>query len=300
VDLVVLSTKASLYSTRRLVDASRHRGHEVRVLDHTRCSGVLGPDGPSIRHGDQLIESVDAIIPRIGSSVTAHGAAIVRQFEVMGVVTVTRSLAIRRARDKLRALQILARKRIPIPRTAFARRPSDADAITGQIGGPPVVIKVVEGTQGVGVVLAETRAAARAVIEAFNHANLSFIVQEYIAESAGHDLRALVIDGEVVAAMERRASGDDFRANLHRGGSALPVLLRPEERAIAVKAARVLGLGVCGVDMLRSERGPLVIEVNASPGLRGIEETTGVDVATRVITYVERQVTRARRRPQTA
>ena len=299
-DLGVLSTKASLYSTRRIVESAQRRGHGVRVLDHTRCSGVLGPDGPAIRYGGALIEPLDAVIPRIGSSVTAHGAAIVRQFEVMGVVTVTRSLAIRRARDKLRALQILSRKRIPIPRTAFARRPADADGITAEVGGPPVVIKVIEGTQGVGVVLAETRAAAVAVIEAFNHANLSFIVQEYVAEAAGRDLRALIVDGEVVAAMERRAHGDDFRANLHRGGTAVPMLLTADEKAIAVRAARVLGLGVCGVDMLRSQRGPVVIEVNASPGLRGIESTTGIDVADRIVAYVERQVGRARKRPKTA
>lgn len=299
-NLAVLSTNPSLYSTSRLVECGRRRGHRVRVLDHTRCSAMIGDDGPQIWHGGELVRDVDAIIPRIGSSVTAHGAAIVRQFEVSGVVTATRAMALRRARDKLRALQILSRKNLPIPRTAFARRPSQVDALVHAVNGPPVVVKVVEGTQGVGVVLAETMSAARAVIEAFNHVDLSFIVQEYVAEARGRDLRALVVDGQVVAAMERRAREGEFRANLHQGGSSIETKLSQHEQALAVRAARVIGLSVCGVDMLRGDDGPKLLEINASPGLRGIESCTGVDVASRIIAYMERKVLRSRSRAVSA
>ena len=298
--IAILSTKARLYSTRRIVDAAQRRGHRVRVLDHTRCSAVVGGAGPAIWHGEEKVEKVDAVIPRIGSSVTAHGASIVRQFEVMGVFTAVRALAIRRARDKLRALQILSRKQIPIPRTAFARRPAEVDALVRAVGGPPVVIKVVEGTQGVGVVLAETLPAARAVCEAFNHVDLSFIVQAFVAEAQGHDLRAFVVDGRVVAAMERTAAEGEFRANLHRGGSSAPAALTRDEENWSLRAARVLGLSVCGVDLLRTKNGPLVLEVNASPGLQGIEETTGVDVAGSIVEMVDRKLSRVRRAMQIA
>ena len=292
--LAVLSTRASLYSTRRIVDTARRRGHEVRVLDHTRCSAVLGGEGPELWHAGAPVYGVDAVIPRIGSSVTAHGAAVVRQFEVMGVMTAVRSLAIRRARDKLRALQILSRKGIAIPRTAFARRPRPVDALVEAVGGPPVILKVVEGTQGEGVVLAESLAAARAVAEAFNHVNTSFIVQEYIAEARGQDLRAFVVDGFVVAAMQRTAAEGEFRANLHQGGASAPVELSAAEREMATRAARFLGLSICGVDLLRSDRGPLLLEVNASPGLEGIERSSGVDVAAQILASVEARWARVR------
>lgn len=288
--LAILSMRASLYSTRRLVSAARERGHEVRVIDHTRCAASVGGEGHEVWHEGERVDGLDAIIPRIGSSVTTHGAAIVRQFEAMGVHTLVGALAIRRARDKLRALQLLSRAGLPIPKTAFARRPRPVDPLVQQVGGLPVVLKVLEGTQGVGVVLAETLPAARAAAEAFNHVNSSFLVQAFVAESRGRDLRAFVVDGRVVAAMQRTASEGEFRANLHRGASGAQVELTEHEVDIVTRAAQALDLAVCGVDLLRSKSGPLLLEVNASPGLEGIEGATGIDVAQRVIEALEAQV----------
>jgi ribosomal protein S6--L-glutamate ligase len=288
VRLGILSQQARLYSTRRLAEAARRRGHAVRIIDHTHCVAVLGRAGPSVHFGGEPLRDLDAVIPRIGASVTAHGAAIVRQLESMGIPTAIRSLALRRARDKIRAHQMLVEAGIPIPRTAFAHRPHDLAGLTRHVGGAPVVIKLVEGTHGVGVVLADTEHAAASMLEAFSQLGARYVVQEYVAEAAGRDVRAFVVDGRVVAAMERRAGPGEFRANLHHGGSSSAIHLDPESNQIAISAARALGVDVAGVDMLPTSSGPLVLEVNASPGLEGIERSSKVDVAGAIVDYVER------------
>lgn len=278
----ILSRRASLYSTRRLRQAAEGRGHRVRIVDPLRCFMNITAQRPAVIFAGHALE-FDAVIPRIAPSITPYGLAVVRQFEAKGVYTVAASDGIAASRDKLRSLQVLAEEGIDMPTTGFARSSRDVDSVIDLIGGPPLIIKVLQGTHGRGVVLAETLKAARTVIAGFQQINASILVQEFIAEAAGRDIRALVVGDRVVAAMERRAPDGDFRSNLHRGGTAVPVSLTPEEHHVAVRAAGVMGLNVVGVDMLRSERGPLVVELNSSPGLEGIEGTTGVDVAGEII-----------------
>jgi ribosomal protein S6--L-glutamate ligase len=288
--IAILSRNKNLYSTKRLVEAGEKRGHDMVILDHMKCVLVIEQGRPHIYFNGKEIVGVNAVIPRIGASATFYGSAVVRQFEMMKIFTAVESQALVRSRDKLRTLQILARTGIGIPKTAFAASPKDKDidSLIENIGGAPCVIKLLEGTQGIGVILADNQKAAKSVIEAFLKLEAHMLVQEFIAEAHGADLRAFVIDGQVVGAMKRQAKEGEFRSNLHRGGSSMVVQLSPEERAAAVKAAKKLGLGIAGVDLLQSNRGPLVMEVNSSPGLEGIEGATGVDVAGKIIEYVER------------
>lgn len=283
----ILSRKQSLYSTRRLLEAARDRGHDVRVVDYARCYINITSRRPSVHLGQEELD-FDAIIPRIGASYTFYGAAVVRQFEMRGVYPVNSSQAIARSRDKLRALQLLSRHGIGLPVTSFARSPKDIEGLIDIVGGPPLVVKLLEGTQGVGVVLAETNKAAESVIAAFRQLDANILVQEFIREARGEDVRAFVIGDKVVAAMLRRAADGEFRSNLHRGGRAELTKLSPEERSTAIRSARALGLRVAGVDMLRSNHGPVVMEVNSSPGLEGVERVTGKDVAASIIEYIEK------------
>ncbi|HUR41504.1 MAG TPA: 30S ribosomal protein S6--L-glutamate ligase [Verrucomicrobiae bacterium] len=285
--LAILSRNKSLYSTRRLVEAAEARGHTVSVVDVLRCYMNIAPDAPEIHYRGERLEHFDAVIPRIGASVTYYGAAVVRQFEMMGTYCVNESVAITRARDKLRSLQLLARRGIGLPVTAFAHSPDDTQDMIKLVGGAPMVVKLIEGTQGRGVVLAETDNAAGSVIDAFRNLNAHFLVQEFIEEAKGSDIRCFVIGGKVVAAMKRKAAPGEFRSNLHRGGSATSIKPTREERATAARAARILGLNVAGVDLVRTTKGPAVLEVNGSPGLEGIEATTGQDIAARIIEFVE-------------
>lgn len=288
--IVILSRNRNLYSTRRLLEAAQQRGHEAMVVDHMKCTLAIEQGRPHIYYDGKEITDVHGVIPRIGASATFYGTAVVRQFEMMKIFTAVESQALVRSRDKLRSLQILARAGIGIPKTVFASSPKDKDIdqIIDLVGGAPCVIKLLEGTQGIGVILAENRKAAKSVIEAFLKLDAHMLVQEFIAESKGTDIRAFVVDGQVVGAMKRQAKEGEFRSNLHRGGTATVVQLSPEERATAIKAAKKLGLGIAGVDMLQSVRGPLVMEVNSSPGLEGIEGATKVDIAGKIIEYVER------------
>jgi ribosomal protein S6--L-glutamate ligase len=284
----ILSTNKNLYSTRRLVESGKERGHEIAVINHKRCYMNITSHNPSVHYNGEAIEDVDAIIPRIGASVSFFGTAVVRQFEMMGVYSVNESVAITRSRDKLRATQLLARKGIGLPVTGFANSPNDTEDLLKFVGGAPVVIKLLEGTQGVGVVLAETRKAAESVIEAFSGLKANFMVQEFIKEAGGADIRCLVVGDKVVAAMKRQGKECEFRSNLHRGGSAKLIKITPEERSTAVRSAKAMGLNVAGVDLLRSNHGPVVMEVNSSPGLEGIEKATGKDVAGLIIEFVEK------------
>ncbi len=288
-NIAILSRNKRLYSTRRLVEAAEQRGHQVRVIDHLHCFMDISSDNPSIHFRDEEFGkgSFDAVIPRIGASVTFYGTAVVRQFEMMDVYSVNESVAISRARDKLRSLQLLSRKNIGIPVTAFAHTPDSIRGVIREVGGAPCVVKLLEGTQGIGVVLAETYKAAESVIQAFMGLESNILVQEFIKESKGTDLRCFVVGGKVIAAMERTAPKGEFRSNLHRGGTAMLAKLTPTERRTAVNAAKAMGLNVCGVDLLRSDRGPLVMEVNSSPGLEGIEKATGKDVAGLIINFIE-------------
>jgi len=286
--IAILSTNRNLYSTRRLVEAGKERGHEVLVINHNRCYMNITSHNPSVHYKGQIIEGVEAIIPRIGASVSFYGTAVVRQFEMMGVYSVNESVAISRSRDKLRACQLLSRKGIGLPVTGFANSPDDTDDLLSIAGGAPVVIKLLEGTQGVGVVLAETKKAAESVIEAFRGLRANFMVQEYIKEAGGADLRCFVIGDKVVAAMKRQGKEGEFRSNLHRGGTATLIKLTPEERSTAVRSAKVMGLNVAGVDLLRSNHGPVVMEVNSSPGLEGIETATDRDIAGMIIEFIEK------------
>jgi len=288
--ICVLSRNPRLYSTYRLVEAADKRGHEIEVLDTLRCTMNVVTHKPTIRYGGEGAVGYDAVIPRIGASITFYGMAVLRQFEMMGVFTMNESAAIGRARDKLRCLQMLAREGIGLPITGFAHAPDDIPDVVKMVGGPPLVIKLLEGTQGIGVVLAETQTAAESMLEAFLSLDQNIMVQEYIHEAGGADIRCFVIDGEVVAAMKRQAKEGEFRANLHRGGQATAIDITEEERHSAIKAANALGLHVAGVDMMRSSRGPLVLEVNASPGLEGIEHATGVDIASKMIVFLERHM----------
>ncbi len=284
----ILSTNKKLYSTRRLVEAGNERGHEILVINHNRCYMNITSHNPSVHYKGEKIEGVEAIIPRIGASVSFYGTAVVRQFEMMGVYSVNESVAISRSRDKLRACQLLSRKGIGLPVTGFANSPDDTDDLISIAGGAPVVIKLLEGTQGVGVVLAETKKAAESVIEAFRGLRANFMVQEYIKEAGGADLRCFVIGDKVVAAMKRQGKEGEFRSNLHRGGTATLIKLTPEERSTAVRSAKVMGLNVAGVDLLRSNHGPVVMEVNSSPGLEGIETATDRDIAGMIIEFIEK------------
>jgi len=291
----ILSRNANLYSTRRLKEAAADRGHEVRVVDYLRCYMNITSHRPQvIFRGENL--DFDAIIPRIGASHSYYGGAVVRQFEMMGVYSASESTAFSRARDKLRCLQLLSREGIGLPVTGFASSTKDIDGVIETVGSAPIVIKLLEGTQGIGVVLAETRKAAQSVIAAFRELNADILVQEYIKEAKGADIRALVVGKRCVASMKRQAPPGEFRSNLHRGGTAEKVKLTPEERSTAVRAARIIGLNIAGVDILRSNHGPVVMEVNASPGLEGIEVATEVDVAGKIIEFMEKNATRGKTR----
>jgi len=287
-NICILSTNKKLYSTRRLVEAAAERGHDVRVVNHLRCYMNIASFKPSIHYNGEELERFDAVIPRIGASVTFYGTAVVRQFEMMGTFCLNESVAISRSRDKLRSLQLLSRKGIGLPVTGFAHSPGDTSDLLNLVGGAPIVLKLLEGTQGKGVVLAETRKAAESVVEAFRGINANFLVQEFIKEARGADIRCLVVGDRVVASMMRQAQEGEFRSNLHRGGSAVPIKITPEERSTAVRAARIMGLNVAGVDILRSNHGPVIMEVNSSPGLEGIENATGKDVAGMIIGYIEK------------
>jgi ribosomal protein S6--L-glutamate ligase len=286
VKLAILSRNEKLYSTRRLVEAARQRGHHVDVVDYVKSYVLIEKDNPTLHFKNEQISDVEAVIPRIGSSHTFYGTAIVRQFEMMGIFSANESQAIARSRDKLRSLQLLSRAGVGMPLTAFASNPQSIDALIEAVGGAPVVMKLLQGTQGIGVVLAETKKAAKSVMEAFYGLNANVLIQEYIEESKGEDIRALVVGGEVVAAMKRKGAEGDFRSNLHRGGSAELIQLTEEESRTAVDAVDALGLNVAGVDMLQSNRGPLIMEVNSSPGLEGIEKATKQDIAGKIIEFV--------------
>ncbi|MDT8363034.1 MAG: 30S ribosomal protein S6--L-glutamate ligase [Nitrosomonas sp.] len=288
--VAILSRNSKLYSTRRLVEAAVSRGHEVKVLDVLRCYMNITSHQPGIHYRGGKLETFDAVIPRIGASVTFYGTAVLRQFEMMNVFPLNESVAVTRSRDKLRSLQLLARKGIGLPVTGFAHNPDDIDDLIAQVGGAPLVIKLLEGTQGIGVVLAETKKAAESVIQAFMGLNANIMIQEYIKEAGGSDIRCFVIDDKVVAAMKRQAPEGEFRSNLHRGGQATLIQLTPEERSTAVRAAKIMGLNVCGVDLLRSNHGPVVMEVNSSPGLQGIEAVSGKDIASLIIQFIEKKI----------
>lgn len=284
----ILSRNPKLYSTSRLVEAAEARGHEVHVIDTLRCYMNITSMKPEVHYKGENLTGFDAVIPRIGASVTFYGTAVLRQFEMMNVYPLNESVAISRSRDKLRALQLLSRKGIGLPVTGFAHRPDDVNDLIKMVGGAPLVIKLLEGTQGIGVVLAETKGAAESVIEAFMGLQANILVQEFIKEAGGADIRCFVIGGKVVAAMKRQGKEGEFRSNLHRGGSADLIRITPEERSTAVRAAQTMGLNVCGVDLLRSNHGPVVMEVNSSPGLGGIEAATGKDVAGLIIDFIEK------------
>ncbi|MGB5645574.1 30S ribosomal protein S6--L-glutamate ligase [Muriicola sp.] len=286
--IVILSQNNNLYSTKRLMEAGEAKGHEMVVIDHSKCDLVIEKKKPGLIYKGKEVTDVHGVIPRIGASITFYGTAVVRQFEMMKVFTAVESQALVRSRDKLRSLQILSRAGLGLPKTVFSNYSKDVGAIIDKAGGAPVVIKLLEGTQGLGVVLADNRNSAESILEAFNGLQARVIVQEFIKEAKGADIRAFVIDGHVVGAMKRQGKEGEFRSNLHRGGSANIIALTDEEENAAIKAARVMGLGVAGVDMLQSARGPLILEVNSSPGLEGIEAATGEDIATKIIKYVER------------
>jgi len=288
VKIAILSRKPELYSTSRLVEAAKRRDHKVHVIDHLRCYMNITSHHPSIHYMGKQLEGFDAVIPRVGASTTFYGTAVVRQFEMMEVYSINESVAISRSRDKLRSLQLLARKGIGMPVTGFAHSTKFAKDLIDLVGGSPLVVKLVEGTQGIGVVLAETNKAAQSVIQAFRGLKADILVQEFIKEAAGSDIRCFVVGDRVVASMMRQGEEGEFRSNLHRGGKAARARITPEERSTAVRAARIMGLRVCGVDILRSNHGPVVVEVNSSPGLEGIEKTTGVDVASKIIEYIEK------------
>lgn len=288
--IAVLSRNANLYSTRRLVEAANEKGHEAIVVDHLKCIIELEQKNPKIFYNGTYLDDIDAVIPRIGASVTFYGTAVVRQFEMMKVFTAVESQALVRSRDKLRSLQILARAGVGLPKTVFTNYAKNVDHIIKSVGGAPLVIKLLEGTQGLGVVLAETHNAANSVIEAFNGLKARVIAQQFIKESGGADIRAFVVDGVVVGAMKRQGKEGEFRSNLHRGGSASLIELTDEEDTTAIKATKAMGLGVAGVDMLQSSKGPLVLEVNSSPGLEGIEAATNKNIAKEIIRYIERNV----------
>jgi ribosomal protein S6--L-glutamate ligase len=287
VRVYILSLDKTLYSTKRLVEAAEQRGWEVRVIDYLKCSIEIMKNNLKINYLGEELPTPDAIIPRIGASRTFYGTAMVRHFEMMDVFSVSGSLAIKRSRDKLRSLQILSRKGVDMPNTVFASNKSNANDVIALSGGAPLVLKILEGTQGVGVVLVDSEKAAKSVLDAFYGLDVNLLVQEYIEEAGGADIRALVVGGEVVGAMKRQGKEGDFRSNLHQGGSATAYTLSRKEKSLALAAAKAMGLGVCGVDMIPSSRGPLVMEVNSSPGLEGIETSTGIDIAGKIMDYIQ-------------
>lgn len=286
--IAILSRSRKIYSTRRLMEAAEERGHEVQTIDTLRCYMNIAAHRPTIHYRGKQIPDFDAVIPRIGASITFYGTAVLRQFEMMGTFPLNESVAVTRSRDKLRSLQLLSRRGVGLPVTGFARVPDDTGDLIEMVGGAPLVVKLLEGTQGIGVVLCETRKAAESVIEAFMGLHANIMVQEYIKEAGGADIRCFVIGEKVVAAIKRQAKPGEFRSNLHRGGSASLIKITPEERSVAVRAARIMGLNVAGVDILRSNHGPLIMEVNSSPGLEGIESATGKDVAGMIIQFMEK------------
>ena len=294
--LVMLARNPGLYSHRRLIEAARQRGHEIDVVNTLHVHMNVTSSRPTLMYGGRVLPCYDAVIPRIGASITHYGLAVLRQFEMQGVFPLNESVAIGRSRDKLRALQLLAREGIGLPVTAFAHDPRRAEDVVKEVGGTPCVIKLLEGTQGRGVILAETAASAKSIIEAFSAANMNILVQEYIKEAGGTDIRALVVGRSVVASMKRSGKTGDFRANLHRGGRAEPAVLSEEELRTAVRSAEVLGLNVCGVDLLRSSRGPVVLEVNSSPGIEGMEAASRVDVAAAIMEFLEKSAKRGETR----
>ncbi len=289
-NIKILSRGASLYSTNALVQAAVKRKHNVQVIDPLNCDIVIEKKKPEIYYRGKKLDHVDAVIPRIGASITFYGTAVVRQFEMMNVFTTVQSQALVQSRDKLRSLQILSKAGLGLPKTVFTNYSKDVSEVISHVGGAPLIIKLLEGTQGLGVVLAETKTAAESVLEAFNGLQARVVVQEYIKEAKGADIRALVVDGQVVGAMKRQGKEGEFRSNLHRGGSASIITLSDEEENAAIKAVRALKLGVAGVDMLQSSRGPLILEVNSSPGLEGIESATGKDIAKSIIRFIEKSI----------
>lgn len=293
--IAILSRRPSLYSTTRLKEAGKNRGHEMFIVDYLRCYMDITSRRPQVIYQGEPLK-VDAVIPRIGASNTFYGTAVVRQFEMMGVFVANESQAISRSRDKLRSLQLLARDGVGLPVTGCAHSTKDIDGVISLAGGTPLVVKLIEGTQGVGVILAETKKAAQAVIEAFRGLDANILVQEYIKEAGGSDVRCFVVGGKVVASMKRQAAPGEFRSNLHRGGTAEKVKITPEERSTAVRAARTMGLNISGVDVLRSNHGAVVMEVNSSPGLEGIEKSTGVDVAGKIIEFIEKNAKQGKQR----
>lgn len=290
--IAILSANPNLYSTQRLLEAATGRGHEAIVVNHLNCQVMIEGGKPSVRYEGHELDFIDAIVPRIGASVTDYGCAVVRQFEMMKIFTTAKSQAIMRSRNKLRSLQVLSKAGVELPKTVFANHPKNGDItqLINLVGGPPVVIKLLEGTQGIGVVLAETTKAAKSTIEAFYGLKKNVLVQEFVAEAKGADLRAFVVGGRVVGAIRRQGLDGEFRSNIHRGGNAVAVQLTPHEEKTAIEAAHALGLKVAGVDMLPSDRGPLVLEVNSSPGLEGIETATGLDLAGEIIAYIEEKI----------
>jgi ribosomal protein S6--L-glutamate ligase len=295
--IAILSKGPGNYSTKRLVEEARKRGHEVQVINYILCEARIEQNKPVVLYKGDELQGFDAIIPRIASSYTRYGSAVVRQFEMQGIFTTTSSISIVRSRDKLRSIQLLARAGVGIPKTIFSRGITDVDTVMEELGGPPIIIKLARGTHGRGVVLAESRKVARSVLQGFYLMDVdgtNILLQEYVEESAGTDIRAFVVGGRVVASMKRQSLTDDFRSNLHQGGEGTVIKLTDEEEKVAIKAAKAMGLSICGVDMMRSKRGPLVLEVNSSPGF-GIEQVTGRDVASKIIEYVERN---AKQRPR--
>ena len=290
--IAILSRNPNLYSTKRLFESAQEHGHEAHIIDHLKCNIEIEQKGPALYYGEEYLTGFDAVIPRIGASVTFFGTAVVRQFEMMNVFTAVNSRGIIHSRDKLRCLQVLSKEGIGLPKTVFTNYSKNVKHVVESAGGAPVVLKLLEGTQGLGVVLADNMNAAQSVLEAFNGLKARVIVQEFIKEAKGADIRAFVVDGEVVGAMKRQGKPGEIRSNLHRGGSSEMIELSVEEKYTAILAAKAVGLGIAGVDMLQSERGPLVLEVNSSPGLAGIEKTTQEDIAGKIIEYIERNVNR--------
>ena len=286
--ILILARNPRLYSHQRLVEAGQKRGHEMRVVNTLRCYMNITSHNPEVRYGGKVLDGYDAVIPRIGASVTFYGLAVLRQFEMMGVYSLNESVAIGRSRDKLRSLQLLARKGIGLPVTGFAHATTETEDLIRLVGGAPLVIKLLEGTHGQGVVLADSQRAAESIIDSFRRLKAHFLVQEFIEESKGADIRCFVVGGKVVAAMKRQGKEGEFRSNLHQGGTASKIKITPEERSTAVRAAKSMGLNVCGVDLLRSNHGPVVMEINSTPGLEGIEGATGIDIAGTIIEFIER------------
>ena len=286
--IAMLARNANLYTHKRLKAAAEERGHTLDIINTLRCYMNIASHRPEVYYNGEMLVGYDAVIPRIGASITFYGTAVLRQFEMQGVYPLNESVGIGRSRDKLRSMQLLARDGIGLPVTTFAHDPKQTEEVLDLAGGAPVVIKLLEGTQGIGVVLADTKRSAKSVVEAFRGAGVNILVQEFIKEAGGTDIRAIVIGGKVVAAMKRTGAAGDFRSNLHRGGTAEVIKLSPEERLTAIRSAKAMGLNVCGVDMLRANYGPVVMEVNSSPGLEGVEAATGLDIASKIIEYIEK------------